>query len=141
MAFTRIPKDTLAYWGVRILLVLVPAAAGALGAIQVAKIEAATAKMQAEAGYKTSVERITALETSQDAQDIKMAKFEGEIEVLVKALQKEAALPGPTKDTVATALYGEFLAAAAKAPPAPAKAPRKPMPKNLEKAFEFQQAK
>ena len=140
MPFTKIPKDTLAYWGVRILLVLLPAAAAALGAIQVAKIEAATAKMQAEAGYKTSAERITVVEAANDALELKVAKLEGEIEILVKGLEKQATV-SPSKDDLAKALYGEFLTAAARPPPAPAKAARKPMPKNLEKAFEYQQAK
>jgi hypothetical protein len=140
MAFTKIPKDTLMYWLVRILLVLLPAAAAAFGAIQVAKIEAATAKVQAEAGYKTSSERIKELEEIQDALVLKVAKHEGELEILVRGLQKEAA-EGPNKDELAKALYGEFLTAAAKAPPKPARFPRGPMPKTLEKAVEFQRAK
>jgi hypothetical protein len=140
MGFMIIPKGTLAAWGLSALKLLLPAAVAAFGAIQVAKIEAATAKVQAEAGYKTSAERIKVLEESGDALELKVAKLEGEIEVLVKGLEKQATV-GPGKDDLAKVLYGEFLTSAAKPPPAPTKAPRKPMPKNLEKAFEFQQAK
>lgn len=118
--FMKIPKDTLVYWLVRIMLVLLPAAAGALGAIQVAKIEASTAKLQAEAGYKTSVERIEELENIQDELTRKVAVLEGELIAIMAG--SRISKPEPV---------------AAASPKLRVK--RAPMPVNLEKAVELQE--
>jgi hypothetical protein len=110
-----------------LLKVVLPAFFSAAAAVWIASVGTDKTKEQAEAGYRTSAQRIEDLEKQVDSLSVKLAHLEGLTEGRagrVVSVMSATATPPP-----------EPVAAAPKKPR------RSPMPENLDDAVTFQQAK
>ena len=127
--WTIIPKDSLAWWCMKILLVLAPAAVTGHYALK-------TARAEADAGYKTLVTRVDEHEKTQDALIKEMSYVRGEVEGHIQMRHGSGGGKAPTPSVLLEVAppMPEPVAPA----PEPAKAPpaRKPLPRNLNEAVQ-----
>jgi len=124
---TIIPKDTLAWWCLKILLVLLPAAVTGHYALK-------TARAEADAGYKTLVTRVDEHEKTQDGLIKEMAYVRGEVEGHIMRRSSGSKMPTPAMLFEVAPPTPELEPPA----PEPAKAPpaRRPLPRDLSDAVQ-----